>query len=331
MSGRRSSLRDLFNQVPVRVLAVVVLYKLDPRESESFSTLQAAISRLTQRQADVKILLYDNTPGGQDPGVLPVDVQYKADPENGGLAKAYNYAIEMAHNEGFDWLLTLDQDTSLPGDFLIALCETVAFVAPLDVVAAIVPCISDGGLIISPFIPTKYWAHMNGFPGGFIGVSSKETYAVNSASAIRVSALKVVGGYDPRYYLYASDLVMFRRLHQNNFRIFVAGNIHVKHEMSGLHLRGRSSAPRYEEALRAEEAFCDEYLGRLGGIVLFLKIFYRMVYVLWRSGGGLSHFWLSFRFLCRRIFYSRKRRLTSWNQSTHHRPSVALGMRLSGR
>ena len=76
------------NELPVRILAVIVLYKMHPSESVSFRTLKAAASSSESGQADIRILLYDNTPGGQDTGVLPEGVQYKADFENGGLAKA---------------------------------------------------------------------------------------------------------------------------------------------------------------------------------------------------------------------------------------------------
>jgi hypothetical protein len=53
----------------MRVLAVVVLYKLKPSESAALNTLQAAISCLENRQADIQIVPYDNTPAGQDFGV----------------------------------------------------------------------------------------------------------------------------------------------------------------------------------------------------------------------------------------------------------------------
>ena len=302
-----------FNQSPVRVLAVIVLYKMQPSESAAFRTLQATISALEDGKAHIKILLYDNTPGGQDAGVLPSDVQYKADVENSGLAKAYNYALEIAHEEGFDWLLTLDQDTSLPIDFLCKLCHAAAFVAPLRTVAAIVPIC--GGRSGSPWIRRKYWIRPKRFPDGFIGIPLESVYAMNSASTIRVSALEAIGGYDPRFYLWASDLVMYHRLHCHHFRVFVAGDIHVEHESSIADLKNRSTPGRYEDMLRADEAFYDEYMGRRGHIVLLLIMFHRLVYRLWTTGGSLPYVKIVLRFLCRGLFYSRKHRMESWKQS----------------
>lgn len=49
---------------------MIVLYRLKPSESAAFNTLRSAISCLDDQQADIKILLYDNTPGGQDVGAI---------------------------------------------------------------------------------------------------------------------------------------------------------------------------------------------------------------------------------------------------------------------
>ena len=305
----------LYTANAVRLFAVVVLYQTAPANSKAFQSLLEALRHSPPGHLDLKILLYDNTPGGQDAGVLPAGVQYKADLDNGGLAKAYNYSLEIAHEEGYDWLLTLDQDTSLPIDFLCKLCHAAAFVAPLSAVAAIVPCISGGGQAMSPWIRRKYWIRPKRFPNGFIGIPLDNVYAANSASTIRISALRKIGGYDLRFYLWASDLVLYHRLHCNHFNIFVAGNIHVEHEASILDLKNRSTPDRYEDMLRAEEAFYDEYMGRLGHVVLLLTMFYRLFYRLGTTGASLSYYKTALGFLCRRLFYSRKHRMKSWERS----------------
>ena len=310
------------NQFRMRVLAVVVLYKLKPSESAALNTLQAAISCLEDGQADIKILLYDNTPGGQDIGVLPASVQYKADLANGGLATAYNYALEVADKEGFDWLLTLDQDTRLPIDFLQKLCHAAMFVAPMPTVVAIVPCISSDGRALSPFTLMKRWTLTRNIPDGFVGIPLENVYAVNSASTIKVSALKAAGGYDPRFHLDFSDLAIYHRLHRQNLRVFVAGDIHVDHEVSGYDLKNRSNPARYEDTYRAEEAAYDEWMGRLGRVVLTVRIIHRLVYQLWRNGGSFSHFKIGLKFLFRRLLYSRKHRMESWGQSVRLRSTI---------
>ena len=313
---RKHPLANSFNQLPVRVLAVIVLYKMLPNESVAFKTLRAAMSNVQRGKTDIKIVLYDNTPGGQDVEALPADVKYQADVNNGGLSKAYNYSLEIAYENGFDWLLTLDQDTALPVDFLCKLSDAIAFVAPLNAVAAIVPSVSSDGIVISPSIPLKSWAVWKHFPADFVGISmEKMTLAVNSASTFRVNALREIGGYDPRYWMDFSDILLYHRLHEKNFRVFVAGNIYVEHEASVLDMKNRVSPDRYEKIDRAEEAFYDEYLGTKEGMVLFLRLLYRLVYKLWKARVTLPYFKVGLIFLCRRIFWSRKRRLKNWKQS----------------
>jgi len=310
------------NQIPVRMLAVIVLYKMKPSESVTLNTLQKAISRLEHGQLAIKIFLFDNTPGGQDIGALPAYMQYKADVKNGGVANAYNCALEIAREEGFDWLITLDQDTSLPDDFLCKLYHAVAIVGLLNTVAAIVPWVSDDGYVISPFTIMKYWIRTKPFPSSFIGIPLKKVYALNSASTVRVSALTAIGGYDLDYYLDYSDIEMYHRLQDNNFSVFIAGNIHVNHESSITDLKNRSNPIRYEGRLRAEEAFYDEYLGRIERIVLLVKMFYRPVYRIWRMGGDLPFFRISLLCLCRRLFSSRKHRMETRKLSAKRRLAV---------
>jgi GT2 family glycosyltransferase len=297
------------------LLAVIVLYKMTPNESSALSSLQAAILHLPPGQAEVKILLYDNTPGRLSVGVLPEGVQYKADSKNGGLAKAYNYALDIALEKGYDWLLTLDQDTSLPIDFLCKLSDAATFVASLNTIAAIVPYLSSDGRIISPQKFVKRWALAKRFPDGFTGVPPGETIAANSASTIRVSALKSIGGYDPRFYIWCSDIVLFHRLYCNHFGVFVAGNIHAEHELAGFDLKHRSTPDRHREAYFAEEAFYDEFIGKRGRLALLLKIFRRMIYGAWIRGGGFPHLAIGLRFFCRRLFYMRRHRMKSWEKS----------------
>jgi GT2 family glycosyltransferase len=296
-----------------KLLAVVVLYRMGPGDSPAFNTLQAAKRRFQHETANIRILLFDNTPGGQDIGVLPAAVQYKADIENTGLAKAYNCALEVASAQEYEWLLTLDQDTSLPIDFLRNLYDAAMSVGPLNTIAAIVPSVSSDGRRVSPCTLVKPWAFAKLLPDHFIGVSAGETIAVNSGSTFRVGALQAIGGYDPRFYIACSDLAIFHRLHLNNFCVFVAGNIHVEHEMSCFDLKTRSNHERYTDFFQAEEIFFDEYLGRIAGIVLVVKIFRRLIYRTWKVGGSLPHFKIGVTFLCRRLFCSRKRRRKSWN------------------
>src|SRR5665213_2892228 len=185
---------------PLTIFAIIVLYKMEWHESISFSTLQAAARYVPPDKVRLNILLYDNTPGGRRVGLLPEGVRYENAPHNTGLAVAYNHALEIAEAEGFDWLLTLDQDTSLPERFLFRLREVADVVSVDDSIAAIVPQITDNGRVLSP----NWWlwdAIPRFFPLGFIGIARRASSAFNSASTLRISALRMIDGYNPRFWL----------------------------------------------------------------------------------------------------------------------------------
>jgi len=189
---------------------------------------------------------------------------------------------------------------------------------PLDRVAAVVPRITDKGRVISP-IALSLQLFPKFFPADFVGISLERTSAINSASTVRVSALKTIGGYDPRFWLDYSDAVMFHRLHLKGMRIFIAGNIRVDHELSVLNMKHRVTLRRYEDILGAEAAFWDECMGRIGDLALLLRFAYRIFYKLWRTKASLPYFKISLRFLCMRLFYSRKHRREVWEQSSRAR------------
>lgn len=306
----------------VTLFVVIVLYKMKPRESLTLRTFQASRSAASGAGAKIKLLLYDNTPGGQDPGELPDGALYESDPSNGRLSKAYNYALGLAEQQGFDWLLTLDQDSNIPLEFVSRLVHTAVFVSPLEIVGAIVPFASSDGRIISPKVIMRHGTLGRSFQDGFIGLSLKRAHAVNSASTLRVRALRAIGGYDLRFNLWFSDIVMYNNLHRHNFRIFVAGDIHIDHELSGFDLRSRSTVQRYEEILQTEEAFYDQEMDRLGEVVVIMKLVYRLVYGLYHTGGRFAHAKIAFKFLLRRLLYSRRRRRYDWEHSVQQRAAL---------
>ena len=298
---------------PARIYAVIVLYKLAAKDSVSYQTLQASIDHACNK-AFTKISFYDNTPGNPASGDLPADIRWESFGENRGLAVPYNDAIELAQEEGFDWLLTLDQDTSLPIDFISKLSSTIEFVTPLSRIAAIVPRIYDKNRLISPN-GLLYDIFPTFLPDEFTGVSLMgSTSAINSASTVRISALRAVGGYDPRFPLDYCDAVMYHRLNKANFRVFVAGQIRVEHELSVLDMKRRVTPQRYESILGAESAFWDECMGFVAHISLLLRYCHRIFYKLWQTGGSLSYGKANLRFFFRRVLYSRSHRRKLWDQ-----------------
>ena len=317
------------------ILAVITLYKAQPSESAAFRTLTAEISR-GQRSGDrLQILLFDNTTGAEVHEDLPPYALYHSAAHNEGIAGAYNYALGMARREGFDWMLTLDQDTHLPLDFLAQMWNLAHRLERNEEVGAIVPQLFYADRLLSP-LRIRSWGG-SCLPRGFTGRARGEIYALNSASLFRVRALDEIGGFDPRFWLDYQDYYVFRQLHRHGKRVWVAGEIQVKHDLSLLSEKLNPGLDRFSNFLQAESAFCDLYRQNIDGLALTGRLAVR----LWRqrrTGVDAGVQQLTLKALKRRLFLSKTRRIREWQskmeqrmaptpkQDSQRRPSISVCM-----
>lgn len=306
-----------------RALAVIVLYKMRPSDSAALRTLWAAKSDFERGQDSIRLLLYDNTPGAPDPGPLPAGVQYEAAGRNAGIAAAYNRALALAQSDRCTWLLTLDQDSTLSADYLHRMRALALDLESDNRVAAIVPRLSDEGRPLSPVL-LRYWG-VSHLRQGFEGIAKGETQAVNSASLFRVSALKQIGGFNPYFWLDYQDAYVYRQLQMHGRKIYIAGDIHVEHELSLLH--GEDLNPdRFWNFLQAESAFCDLYGGSIQGLSLTGRLLGRIGRHQARGDNSAIR-QLTWDALKKRIFQSRKRRIQDWKGEMEQRMFLCSGER----
>ena len=292
----------------VRILAVVVLFHRRPGDCQAYKGLLESLRHLQPRRLELRILLYDNTPGGCDPGPLPEGVQYEAAGQNAGLAAAYNRALAIAQNENYAWLLTLDQDTTLPSDYLSRLSKVALEIESDNRVAAIVPRVSDAGRPLSPVFPT-FWG-VSYLRHGFEGIARRDTYAINSASVFRVAALKQIGGFNPYFWLDMLDAYVYLQLHRHGRKVYIAGDIQVEHQLSLLHEEDLKVG-RFRNILQAESTFCDLYGGHIRGLALTGRLLCRI----WRQrrrGYAPAIRQLIWEALKMRVFQSKTRRIQVW-------------------
>lgn len=310
----------------VRFLAAIAIYQLKINDSVSFRTLQAAAARLPTDLGSIDILIYDNTPGAepQRPQELSEHVDYFATGLNDGLAAAFNFALATAQRKKCDWLITLDQDTVLPAEFLVEVANIAQRIKDEPSIAAIAPRIVGDGRVLSP-----NWfalgAFPEWFPKGYVGVSPHRTFAFNSASTLRVSALGQINGYSPNFWLDNSDSYLYHQLHLYGKKVFVAGDLEVTHSFSMLDKKNRMSIPRYRNILAAESAFWDMSMNRLAGAERTLRLMGRWVKQCvvgdpkeFRKETAVA--------VKRRLVTSRRRRLHEWERelgSRKSRPKIA--------
>ena len=116
----------------------------------------------------------------------------------------------------------------------------------------------------------------NGFLAGYRGVPSQQVFAFNSASLLRVSALRQVGGYSPWFWLDNSDSFLYRQLAKYAKRVFVEGRLQVIHSFSMMNMQRNVSPDRYQNILLAESAFWDLEMNSLAGSERTLRLIVRM-------------------------------------------------------
>jgi GT2 family glycosyltransferase len=307
------------------ILAVVVLYGVRGQNTETFRTLEAANANRSGGEADVSILLYDNTPGGTTADFeLPRCVRYYAAGENRGVAGAYNYALRMAEQEGCSWLLTLDQDTSLPLDFLMRMREIAQRLCGVNEVGAIVPHLVNAGRVLSP-VRIRPWG-VSYLPLDAAGFAKGEIHAFNSGSLFRVSALKQIGGFDGRFWLDYQDASVYRRLHQCGKQVYIAEGVNVQHDLSLISEQKAVAPERFRNFLAAESAYTDLYRGRVGGTFLTLRLLGR-IWRQWRKETDIAIRQLTHKAFQNRILRSRNRRMADWNREMQIRVCGASGGR----
>lgn len=307
---------------PLRATAVIVLYGMTPGESPAYRSLIEAHAKAAAQQVNVSIVLWDNSPSRPSSLALPEDAEYFHDPRNPGLAFAYNQVLEIAVRHGSHWLITLDQDTTVPPDYLLSMATAAHVCTYRPEVAAIVPQIAFGRKRLSPnrFVlgALPQW-----YRPGFSGVPDEPVFAMNSGAMLRVDALRQIGGYDLRYPLDHSDFVMLLNLHQHGKRVYIDGNIQLHHEFSMMDMNRLVSEGRYRRGLLTETAFWDSYMNWLAGWERTARLALRMVRH-WKRGDRKELRRVTRQFLFLRLFQPKEVRLRRWRESLQHPPGLAL-------
>ena len=293
-----------------RLFAVIVLYRTRVETCVSYRDLLRAVKSLPEHEGRPSILLYDNSPEPCAPAELADGVTYHHAARNEGVAGGYNHAIALAQAQGSDWLLTLDQDTGLPDRFLLDMLEAARSLTANTNVAAIVPQVFSNDRLISPhFYAAGAWPRF--LPAGFLGPARPGLFAINSASLLRVATLKDLGGYDPAFWLDASDLVLFARIARTGRYIYVLGSLRVQHSLSHLEPTGPLSAARLKNILGSESAFWDSEMTLWAGLAHTVVMF-RHLLGMWRRREDPALRRLVLRSIADRMVHTRRFRLARW-------------------
>jgi GT2 family glycosyltransferase len=255
------------------VLPILVLYNCRLEDSATYQTFVA--SSLHGGMDPVLLAIYDNSEIQQlKSSEQALFLAYKHDSTNGGLAAAYNWALDIAELHGFQWLLLLDQDTRLPSTFLECLLGVVNSYDTNQSIAAIVPFVKAGFAEISP--RRVRFGRLELLPKQPPSVTKYEVTAINSGAAIRISFVQSLGGFNPDYRLDYLDHWLFRQLYAQGKRVALIDSV-LKHSLSVSDYRNQVSLSRYRSVLSSELLFMRTEKPRIEIPVYVFRLLLRSV------------------------------------------------------
>lgn len=307
----------------MQILAVVVLYKRTLEESQTIHSLVKVFGSHPELLDSIGVLVWDNSPAPLVQPELPFPFEYRHSSQNVGVSGAYNRALEIAEGLLCPWMLLLDQDTILADEYLDKMLAYSRQLEGNPDIGAIAPFLFDGKQAISPQIIRFYGIQL--VPPGFSGIHSGELYAANSGTLMRAAALKEAGGYNEQFWLDYSDIVAFHRLFQRGKRLYVAGDLQLQHEITCNDYDGLMSPERYRNFMTAENAYCDLYRSFLGNAIQTLRLLARAIRQ-YRAHKRKEFSRITLEYFCRRIFSTKRQRLSRWRQPTNRDlPVIAEG------
>jgi GT2 family glycosyltransferase len=293
--------------VPPQILIVVVQYLTPLENAPVIQSLDKCFSQDPQLLGDVTTLVWDNSPRSNvvPPG-LSFPIEYRHSGENLGVSGAYNRAAELAAEYGAQWLLLLDQDTTLPPEFLTRMRGYAQRLASEHRIAAVAPTIMMGEARISPKVTVRGGRSVDP-PAGFNGEERRELVLVNTGLLLRLEAFSRVGGYDPDFWLDFSDRYLCHMLAQKGFSAWLAQDLQLQHHVSLI--GGGISLRRYANLLAAEDAFFTLYRSFPRNLVYCQRLLKNA----WRERKtDPERARLLARHLARRFTTSKKQRLHDW-------------------
>jgi len=190
----------------MKVLAGIVLYHPD-------------LNRLRENLASVRgqvdgIAVWNN--GGMNPSDLDDGVVFLSqEDENIGIASALNALCAYAFKNGYDWILTLDQDSVVPA----GLVSTYRLYAGDAVTGMLCPCILD-----------RNYGTMAYDRGSESEVEEVDA-CITSGSMLRLSAWKESGGFWDALFIDMVDFDMCWSLREKGYKIIRVNSLSLYHEI----------------------------------------------------------------------------------------------------
>jgi GT2 family glycosyltransferase len=295
-----------------QIVAVVVLYKRLPEQSQTIDSLGKVFAGNPELLNSIRVILFDNSPKALDQVNLSFPCDYRHAGRNVGTSGAYNYAMGSAEAEQCLWLLLLDQDTTVSTEFLPRMLEYSRQLQDQTEVGSVVPLIYSHGSLVSPRKHGRF-NQISLIPTTFSGVYRHKAFAVNSATLMRVAALREIGGYSDDFWLDLSDVWVFQAMYRKGRYLFIAGDLTLQHSITSMDFDKDMAPERYRNFLAAESAYVDLYSSAPERAFHLIRLLARTLRQR-HSHRNRTFSKMTFEYLCRRLFDTRAKRIRSWRK-----------------
>lgn len=140
-------------------------------------------------------------------------VLYAGNMENIGIAAALNKGCRLASEDGFHWVLTMDQDSSFSEDEFKKYISCFENKRKQDCKIAI-------------FAPITGESQT----GGYIDA------AITSGNLLNLIAYNEIGGFDDALFIDEVDFDLCYRLTRNNYKIYLFDRVYLNHKIGASHV-----------------------------------------------------------------------------------------------
>lgn len=207
------------------ILAVIVTYYPDAGFSKRVSALAGHVD---------EIFIIDNTPAEDASYLAPIDapglankVKVRALGRNIGIAAALNLGVDEAKYKGFQYLLTLDQDSSLPP---FAIRRLLATLASEQNAAVVCPLFHERSSGRRSFFAVKKMGLLPRRLQPNTGIHSVYA-AITSGSLYSVATFDVVGKFEEHYFIDCVDHEHCLRTWRRGLRVLVDSEVDIEHAL----------------------------------------------------------------------------------------------------
>ena len=261
----------------MNLLAVLVIYNCKIEEAKTLTSLLRNYEKSPRAFRNFRLIIYDNSLLEHAiHSKIPFEHLYVHD-RNNSLSVAYNYALYEAIKTSCDWLLMLDQDSSLPEDFIDNLSCDLSTIHEDTTVTAVVPKMCFQNVIFSP-TTILFGGIVRAIDIRHKGICMfKNACAIGSGSVINVSFLQKVGGFNEMFRMDCLDRWLFYTINKMGGKVYVTDSI-IEHELSVMNYDKYMNKERYLNILNAETLFMKSYGSQIENYIFYLRLIKRTVY-----------------------------------------------------